>query len=165
MTAAERTERSRSGAGTGGLTGGLPGFVPEEEERYLPVITRRFSGLIALPDIIMIRRDGHCFRIILENREYRMYCRREELERYLDDRFCLMVAGWYINFGQVSHMEQGTVWFRDGSLAVPGRDAYIRTRQRFNIYIREYTGVLQRTGQFLRGTGSAALSDRGHSRS
>ncbi len=94
-----------------------------------------------------------------------MYCRREELERYLDDRFCLMVAGWYINFGQVSHMEQGTVWFRDGSLAVPGRDAYIRTRQRFNIYIREYTGVLQRTGQFLRGTGSAALSDRGHSRS
>lgn len=131
-----------------------------EEVQYLPVITRRFSGLVALKDIIMIRRDGHCFRIILKNREYRMYCRREELERYLDDRFCLMVAGWYINFGQVSHMEQGTVWFRDGSLAVPGRDAYIRTRQRFNIYIREYTGTPRTAGPFCVRNDSGALSSR-----
>lgn len=111
---------------------------------YLPIITRQVSEKVFIRDIVLILREGRKLRIwTADGGETAVYGKMDQASRFLDGRFCPAMAGLVLNLDMVKKMEGDRVEFLDGRAVSMGRDSYVRTRQRFNIYLRERAASYQ----------------------
>lgn len=119
-----------------------------QKMNYLPIITRNMSAKIDVELIKYIVRENRKLLILTgeKNQDYSVYRKIEDVVPYLNDDFAFATDGMLINFKWVRSMRDGRIDFWDGGRIDLGRDSFIRTRQRFNQYLREKGSISEDPG-------------------
>lgn len=109
-------------------------------DKFIPVVNRRECRKVLLDDIIYIESDGRRIRIVTEDKEFYMYAKLSDLEPYFEDdsRFFQCVKGVVVNFDNVSSMQNQTIFFKNGTEYMLGRTNFLKTKQTFVCYMRNF---------------------------
>lgn len=107
------------------------------EEKYIPVICGKEAAKVRVSDVVMVMKDKRKLHIVTDKKEYDFYERMEHVEPLLDSRFFCCLKGCYINFEKVASMAEQTIYFDNGSTFGLGRQNFIKTRQRYKLYLKK----------------------------
>lgn len=88
-------------------------------------------------DVRLIKREGRKLVIYNECEKIEYYERIENILPVLDDYFYGCLKGCYINLSHVIKMDNYAVFFDSGQKLYLGRDNYIKTKQKYCIYLKK----------------------------
>lgn len=124
--------------------------VPVMTESYIPIINGKTSGRIKVSDVVMVERINRKIRIVTGERDFNYYERLDNVAPLLDQRFYPCLKGCYINFEHVSYMANQQIHFDNGEVFYLGRENFLRTRQRYKLYLRETFSIKKQIPENLR---------------
>ena len=107
-----------------------------DEIKYLPIINRSDSCKVKVSDICFITRENRKLLFDTENGLKVTHGKINTLEKYLGPGFMRCMAGCIINLAKIREIRDGIIYFDDGATLRVGRDAYVKTKQKFNAYLR-----------------------------
>lgn len=108
-----------------------------KEEKYIPVICGKEAAKVKVSDVVMVIKDKRKLHIVTDGKEYDFYERIEHVEPFLDSRFFCCLKGCYINLEKVVSMTDQTIYFDNGFTFGLGRQNFIKTRQRYKLYLKK----------------------------
>ena len=107
------------------------------EEKYIPIICGKETAKVRVSDVVMVMKDKRKLRIVTDEKVYDFYERIEHVEPLLDSRFFCCLKGCYINLEKVISMTDQTIYFDNGFTFGLGRQNFIKTRQRYKLYLKK----------------------------
>ena len=107
-------------------------------DRYIPVVTASSVRKILLGDILYIMKKNRKIQIVTQTDTYEYYEKMENVLEILDRRFYACLQGCIVNLDAVERVENQTVYFAQGHRISMGRDSYIRTKQYYTAYIKNF---------------------------
>ena len=102
--------------------------------------------MLPVSEIIYICCDYRKAEIHTKKGTIQVYCTREELDAYLDERFIYCLKSLIINMEKVSYMSECCIALENGDILPLGRNSYIKARQRFAVYIKNRKKTLANNG-------------------
>lgn len=115
-------------------------FIEEDQEYYIPVITRKEASRVNIRDIFYIETELRVINIYTGNRTYRFYGKMDEVVRYLNDDFYRCHKSCVINLEKVVRMENGVFYFQGEITLRVGLNNYQQTRGRYKKYLEQNNG-------------------------
>lgn len=120
-------------------------------ESYIPIINGRESGKVRVSDVVMIERNNRRLRIVTGEREFDYYEKLDNVTPLLDQRFFPCLKGCYVNFDHVSYMANQEIHLDNGEIFTLGRENFLRTKQRYKLYLRQVFSVKNQLARARRG--------------
>ena len=103
---------------------------------YIPVITRGYSRIISLDEVLYFEQRQRKLAIVTPDGTYVYYERIENLEKLFDERFFHTLKKLVVNLDKIMIAEDQKITFVDGTVLELARESYIRTKQRYSAYIK-----------------------------
>jgi DNA-binding LytR/AlgR family response regulator len=116
-------------------------FIEEEQEYYIPVITRKEASRVNIRDIFYIETDLRIINIYTLNRTYRFYGKMDDIVKYLNDHFYRCHKSCVINLGKIVRMEDGVFYFQGEMTLRVGQNNYRHTKNRYIKFLEQNNGV------------------------
>ena len=116
-------------------------FIREDQDYYIPVITRKEASRVNIRDIFYIETDLRIINIYTFNRIYRFYGKLDEIVKYLNDNFHRCHKSCVINLEKIVRMEDGVFYFQGEMTLRVGQNNYQHTRNRYIKYLEGNYGV------------------------
>ena len=110
-------------------------FIEEDQEYYIPVITRKEATRVNIRDIFYIETDLRIVNIYTSNRSYRFYGKLDEIVKHLRGDFYRCHKSCVINLEKIVRMEDGVFYFQGEITLRVGQNNYQLTRSRFIKYL------------------------------
>jgi DNA-binding LytR/AlgR family response regulator len=115
-------------------------FVEEDQEYYIPVITRKEVSRVNIRDIFYIETELRVINIYTISRSYRFYGKLDEVVKYLNDNFYRCHKSCVINLAKVVRMEDGVFYFQGEMTLRVGQNNFQHTRSRYIKFLeRKYS--------------------------
>lgn len=116
-------------------------FIQEEQEYYIPVITRKEASRVKIRDIFYIETELRIIYIYTIDRIYRFYGKLDEVVKYLNDDFYRCHKSCVINLNKVVRMEAGVFYFQGEMTLRVGQNNYRHTKNRYIKFLEQNNGV------------------------
>ena len=107
-----------------------------KEPKYLPIINKKDSCKIKVKDICYVYRENRKLIFKIKDDSKETYGDMNKLAEYLGSDFLRCMSGCIINITKVKGIEDGMVYFDDGSSLHIGCKGFTRVKQKFNTYWR-----------------------------
>lgn len=105
-------------------------------EKYIPVITKKYSCKVSVDDIVYIRQHEKKLDIVTEEERYSYYEKMDNVVDYLDDRFYRIMKRLVVNLDKVTMVREQQIYFENGDGLYLGKDNYIKAKQRYTAHLR-----------------------------
>ena len=112
-------------------------FIKEDQEYYIPVITRKEASRVNIRDIFYIETDLRIVNIYTVNRIYRFYGKLDEIVKYLNSDFYRCHKSCVINLEKVVCMENGVFYFQGEITLRVGQNNYQHARNRYIRFLEQ----------------------------
>lgn len=116
-------------------------FIEEDQEYYIPVITRKEASRVNIRDIFYIETELRIINIYTVNRTYRFYGKLDEVVKYLNGDFYRCHKSCVINLEKIVRMENGVFYFQGGITLRVGQNNYRHTKNRYIKFLEGNHGV------------------------
>jgi len=110
-------------------------------DKYIPFINRQLCCKIPLGEIMYIEQQGRKIMIVTDKTVYRKYGKISDYKECFDSRFFYCLQSVVINFANVLSMREQAIKFVNGEEIYIGRQNFVRTKQTFAVYLKEYGGI------------------------
>ena len=111
----------------------------------IPIVSKRCCRILPISEIVYIISDYRKAEIHTMTEMIKVYYTRDEIISYLDGRFDHCLKTLIINFEMVKGMENGTIRFFNGEQVSLGRGSFIRTKQKFAMFVKNNKKTLAKT--------------------
>jgi DNA-binding LytR/AlgR family response regulator len=115
-------------------------FIKEDQEYYIPVITRKEASRVNIRDIFYIETDLRIINIYTSSRIYRFYGKLDEIVKYLNQDFYRCHKSCVINLEKIVRMENGVFYFQGEITLRVGLNNYQQTRGRYKKFLERNNG-------------------------
>lgn len=110
--------------------------IEEDQEYYIPVITRKEASKVRIRDIFYIETELRVINIYTLNRIYRFYGKLDEIVKYLNSDFYRCHKSCVINLKKIVSMENGVFYFQGEMSLRVGQNNYRRTRNQYIKFLK-----------------------------
>jgi len=105
-------------------------------EKYIPVITKKYSCKVGIEDIVYIQQQQKKLAIVTDDETYSYYEKMENVLDYLDRRFFRIMKRLVVNMDKILMVKEQQIHFQNGDDIYLGKDNYVKAKQKYTAYLR-----------------------------
>ncbi len=106
---------------------------------YIPIKTKFETSRIDINKIVYLEKNLRLLNIYLESngKIYTIYGKMEDVQKYLNESFYRVHKSCIVNFNKVFSMQDGVIYFEDGTTLRVGVQNFQAARKQFGIFIEK----------------------------
>ncbi len=106
---------------------------------YIPIKTKFETSRIDINKITYLEKDLRLLHIYMESNKkiYTIYGKMDDIQKYLNENFYRVHKSCIINFEKVCSMQDGIIYFEDGSTLRVGIQNFQAARKQFGKFIEK----------------------------
>lgn len=124
---------------------------------FITVRNNKRVSKVYVDEIIYIIRDRRRIKIVTDVEEYVFYEKMENITYLLSDNFFSSLKGCYVNLSKIKDMMDNRISFENGQELYLGNHSFIRTKQKYYIFLKMQETGLKKLAERMRYSSSCSM--------